>query len=133
MLTLSELYKQLSETQDFTRKNTMTIVEDSIEVVFEDLPDFPVRVIVDSNGIHCWTVLASIEDIQEDKIDELNATLLEANGRTSLSNFSTLDGLYCLNGDLSSESILKNIVLELDTLITVTEDAIEKIFLNYIN
>ncbi len=129
MLKLQELKTQLLETNLLQDNVSVTEVENSLQIVFPDLPEFPINVIIDEVSLRFWTVLASVEEIQEERVTELNSVLLQANSVAELSNFSILDGLYCLNGDLSSKSTFENIVLELNMLVTNTRDSLQNIFL----
>jgi uncharacterized protein YjfI (DUF2170 family) len=66
--------------------------------------------------------------IREDEVQVLERTMLMANDVTPLSNFSILEGNYCLVGELSSESLFENIVLELETLVDNAEEALNDLF-----
>ena len=128
MSKLQTLQNELIEKQPFSDQVSIEMLDDSLSLTFENLKEFPVSVIVSGKSMKCWIDLAPIAAIREEEVQVLERTMLVANDVTPLSNFSILDGHYCLVGELSSESLFDNIVLELETLVDNAEEALKDLF-----
>lgn len=129
MSKLEQLHSELQEKQPFAEPVSLELVENGLELTFESLKEFPVNVIVNGKSMKCWVDLAPISAIKEEEVQVLERTMLVANGVTPLSNFAILEGHYCLVGELSSESLFENIVLELETLVDNADEALKDLFL----
>jgi uncharacterized protein YjfI (DUF2170 family) len=129
-MTLTGLKEKLTQTELFSRTILVEEVMDGVlDIRTPSLKDFPIHVTIDGDMMDCWVSIAHVSEIPEDKVHILNEALLRGNGLADLSNFAIVGDNYCLKGDLSSKSTFENIVLELETLIDTTEDAIEEVFL----
>lgn len=128
MSKLQSLHTELTTQLPFAEPVSVELAEDVLTLTFEHLQEFPIHVIVSDKRMKCWVELAPMAAIREDEVQVLERTMLMANDVTPLSNFSILEGNYCLVGELSSESLFENIVLELETLVDNAEEALNDLF-----
>jgi len=132
MQKLLDLQTQLQETGVADRDLTITAGEGYLQVVDADMPDYPVSIVVAGDKMTCWTNIVPQSQIAEDGVAELNSALLAYNGIPGgLSNVGTGDGFYKLTGDLSADSKIESIVVELDSLLTSTVESLE-IFVEFL-
>lgn len=129
MTKLQKLHTELTSRPVFSEPVEVQLEDEVLSLTFESLQEFPVRVIVSDKSMKCWVSLAPLAAIREDEVQGLERTLLVANGVTPLSKFEILGTDYCLVGELSSESLFENIVLELETLVDNAEEALKDLFL----
>ncbi len=107
--------------------NAEIVDEEVLQVIVDDREEFPVYVTIDDGQILCVSNLWNKSEIREGAENELNKILLELNLPVPLSAFAiTRGGQYSIYGSLSPESIIDNVISEVETLSDNTLSAIEE-------
>lgn len=96
-----------------------------IQAIVQDIDEFPILLSVGEEQILAIADLWGSGEIQEGKVDELNAVLLRANLPVPLSAFSIMGDRYVLFGALSINSDITEVVEEITTLASNTLDALD--------
>jgi uncharacterized protein YjfI (DUF2170 family) len=96
-----------------------------LTVVREDRDEFPVLVTASADQILCNAVLFDEKQIKEGRQAEVNEVMLQLNMAMPLSSFAKTGQYYSVFGALATESIDKNILLEIETLSDNVIDALE--------
>ncbi len=103
-----------------------------LTIVREDREEFPVLVTASADQILCNAVLFDEKQIKDGKKAEVNEVMLQLNMAMPLSSFAKTGTYYSVFGAMATESIDKNILLEIETLSDNVIDALEvmETFLN---
>lgn len=96
-----------------------------LTIIREDREEFPVLVTASADQILCNAVLFDEKQIKEGKKAEVNEVMLQLNMAMPLSSFAKTGTYYSVFGALATESIDKNILLEIETLSDNVIDALE--------
>jgi uncharacterized protein YjfI (DUF2170 family) len=99
--------------------------QDVLQVVVEDNNELPIFVTRTDEQILCISYLFEASEVDQDRIAELNATLLQLNIPVPLSAFALIDGRYSIFGALSVNSTFDDIAHEIATLADNAVDALE--------
>ncbi|MCK5697545.1 MAG: DUF2170 family protein [Gammaproteobacteria bacterium] len=94
-------------------------------VIREDREEFPILVTASIDQILCNTVLFDEKQIKETRQIEINEMMLQLNMAMPLSSFAKTGQYYSVFGALATESIDKNILLEIEMLSDNVIDALE--------
>lgn len=98
-----------------------------LQVLVSEWEDMPIYVTVTDTQILCISYLCRKDEIQPDKLADLNELLLELNVSVPLSSFSIVDDYYVIFGALATTSSDADICKELVTLAPNAYDALEAI------
>ncbi|MCG8312797.1 MAG: YjfI family protein [Pseudomonadales bacterium] len=98
-----------------------------LQVLVSEWEDMPIYVTVTDTQILCISYLCRKDEIQPDKMADLNELLLELNVSVPLSSFSLVDDYYVIFGALATTSSDADICKELVTLAPNAYDALEAI------
>ncbi|MBT4837837.1 MAG: DUF2170 family protein [Methylococcales bacterium] len=96
-----------------------------LQVIVDDREEFPIYITVDESQILCITHLWHESEVQDGKREELMDALLTMNIPMPLSAFSKVGDQYILFGALSPNSLVDDILHEIDVLSDNTLDAVE--------
>jgi len=96
-----------------------------LTVIRDDREEFPVLVTASADQILCNAVLFDEKQIQPGKQSEVNEAMLQLNMAMPLSSFAKVGAYYSVFGALATDSIDKNILLEVETLSDNVIDALE--------
>ena len=109
----------LSSKIDATSETPMLIV------IREDREEFPVLVTASADQILCNAVLFDEKQITMGRLAEVNDAMLRLNMAMPLSSFAKVGTYYSVFGALATETVDKNILLEVETLSDNVIDALE--------
>ena len=96
-----------------------------IQATVDDVDEFPVMISLGEEQILVIADLWGVDEIQDGKVDALNAVLLRANLPIPLSSFSIMGDRYVLFGALSINSDITEIVEEITALSSNILDALD--------
>jgi len=96
-----------------------------LTVIREDREEFPILVTASIDQILCNAVLFDEKQIKEGRQIEINEMMLQLNMAMPLSSFAKTGQYYSVFGALATESIDKNILLEIEMLSDNVIDALE--------
>jgi len=128
-VTTDDLMAQLSATEEATNGEIVITKIDGdtpvIQVVVQDVDEFPIMVTVGDEQILAIADLWGSDEVLDSKTNELNAVLLRANLPVPLSSFSIMGERYVIFGALSVNSDITEIVEEITSLASNTVDALD--------
>ena len=129
MQNLEELALSLNNTVTNEGTSFEAIVTDNglIDVICSNNKEFPILIAMTDSQILAVTSLFNVSEIKEDKIDELNAMLLTISPVVPLSSTGLQNGNYILFGAMSLNTVIDNIVHELEVQAENTIDVLEAI------
>ena len=100
---------------------------DTIEVVCSNNEEFPIYIAMTEKQILTVTPLFKVDEVKEDKVDELNALLLQVSPAVPLSSTGLQSDNYILFGAMSVATTFENIVHELEVQAENTVDVLETV------
>ncbi|MCZ6804682.1 MAG: DUF2170 family protein [Proteobacteria bacterium] len=129
MQNLEELAHSLNNTVTDEGTSFEAIVTDNglIDVTCSNNKEFPILIAMTDSQILAVTSLFNVSEVKEDKIDELNGMLLTISPVVPLSSTGLQDGNYILFGAMSLNTIIDNIVHELEVQAENTIDVLEAV------
>lgn len=98
-----------------------------LQILVEGREELPIFVSTSAEQIMCIAYLFKSDEVQSNKIDDMNKAMLSTNISMPLSSFALIDGQYVLYGSLSVNSSLDDIVHEIEVLSSNVIDAIETV------
>jgi uncharacterized protein YjfI (DUF2170 family) len=101
--------------------------QEVLQVLVSDLDELPIFVTITDTQMLCISYLFKKNELDENKINDLNRHLLEMNIPMPLSSFSIVDDYYVIFGALSATSSDEDVMKELVTLAQNGQDAIQSI------
>lgn len=96
-----------------------------LTVIREDREEFPILVTASADQILCNAVLFDEKQVKEGAQAEMNDVMLQLNMAMPLSSFAKTGPYYSVFGALSTATVDKNILLEIETLSDNVVDALE--------
>jgi uncharacterized protein len=96
-----------------------------VHITVEGREELPIYVTIAEPEVLCLLHLFHENEVQDGKINELNSLLLSMNIPLPLSAFARIDGRYVLYGELSTNSAVEDLALELQTLSDNALEALE--------
>jgi len=129
MQNLEELALSLNNTVTDEGTSFEAIVTDNglIDVICSNNKEFPILIAMTDSQILAVTSLFNVSEVKEDKIDELNSMLLTISPVIPLSSTGLQNGNYILFGAMSLNTVIDNIVHELEVQAENTIDVLEAI------
>jgi len=129
MQNLEELALSLNNTVTDEGTSFEAIVTDNglIDVTCSNNKEFPILIAMTDSQILAVTSLFNVSEVKEDKIDELNSMLLTISPVIPLSSTGLQNGNYILFGAMSLNTVIDNIVHELEVQAENTIDVLEAI------
>jgi len=129
MQNLEELALSLNNTVTDEGTSFEAIVTDNglIDVTCSNNKEFPILIAMTDSQILAVTSLFNVSEVKEDKIDELNSMLLTISPVIPLSSTGLQNGNYILFGAMSLNTMIDNIVHELEVQAENTIDVLEAI------
>lgn len=96
-----------------------------LQIVLEDSEELPIFISASEEQILCIAYLFKTGEVQSDKLNEMNRTMLQANISIPLSAFALVEDQYVIYGALAVSSSLQEILHEIEVLSSNAIDAIE--------
>ncbi len=129
MQNLEELALSLNNTVTDEGTSFEAIVTDNglIDVTCSNNKEFPILIAMTDSQILAVTSLFNVSEVKKDKIDELNSMLLTISPVIPLSSTGLQNGNYILFGAMSLNTMIDNIVHELEVQAENTIDVLEAI------
>jgi len=126
---LNELAHSLNTTitKEGNSFDAMLTDNGTIEVTCSNNTEFPIQVVMTQKQILAVTHLFTTAEIQENKVDELNAELLVLSPLVPLSSTGMQGDNYILFGAMAISTDIKEIVHELEVQAENTIDVLEAI------
>ena len=128
-MTLDDLAFRLNEYsgEEGTTFDALVTERDILEVVCSNNDEFPIHVTMTETQILSVTPLFGISEVQPDKLDELNATLLRLSPAVPLSAIGLQGDTYILFGAMALTTRFEVIAHELEVQAENTIDVLEAI------
>ena len=128
-MTLDDLTFRLNEHsgEEGTTFDALVTERDILEVVCSNNDEFPIHVTMTETQILSVTPLFGIGEVQPDKIDELNATLLRLSPAVPLSAIGLQGDTYILFGAMALSTRFEVVAHELEVQAENTIDVLEAV------
>lgn len=129
MMTLDDLAYRLNDYEDEegTTFDALVTERDILEVVCSNNDEFPIHVTMTDTQILSVTPLFNVGEVQPDKLDELNATLLRLSPAVPLSAIGLQGETYILFGAMALTTRFEVIAHELEVQAENTIEVLEAI------
>jgi uncharacterized protein len=126
---LQELALSLNDavTKEGTTFDAVVTDNDTIEVFCSNNDEFPVQIAMTEKQILTVTPLFNAEEVKPDKVEELNSMLLRISPAVPLSSTGLQGDNYILFGAMSVNTMLENIIHELEVQAENTIDVLETV------
>ncbi len=128
-MTLDDLAYRLNDYEDEegTTFDALVTENDILEVVCSNNDEFPIHVTMTETQILSVTPLFNVAEVQPDKLDELNATLLRLSPAVPLSAIGLQGDTYILFGAMALTTRFEVIAHELEVQAENTIEVLEAI------
>jgi len=101
--------------------------QEVLQVIVSEVDAMPIFVTITDTQILCITYLCKQNEIQAERMADLNKTMLELNVAMPLSSFAIVEDYYVVFGAMATSSSFDDICRELVTLAANACDALEAI------
>ena len=128
-MTLDDLAFRLNDHsgEEGTTFDALVTERDILEVVCSNNDEFPIHITTTETQLLSVTPLFTIAEVQPDKIDELNRTLLQLSPAVPLSSLGLQGDTYILFGAMALSTRFEVVAHELEVQAENTIDVLEAI------